>query len=119
MVPASPTLKQRLDSATGAFNDILLEESARMVRRFAAVVTPGEGELVPIDIDVSPFDNSDTKKEKVEWTYKKFVGYAPIFAYVGKEGYLVNLELRPGSDHCQKGTKGFFQENAALRTHRE
>ena len=109
VVPASPTLRQRLDSANGAFHDILLEESAKVVRRFARVITPSEGKLVPIDIDVSPFDNSDTKKEKVEWTYKKFVGYAPIFAYVGKEGYLANLELRPGSDHCQKGTKEFLE----------
>ncbi len=63
VVPASPTLRQRLDSINGAFDDILLEESPKMVRRFAAVLTPSEGELVPIDIDVSPFDNSDTKKE--------------------------------------------------------
>lgn len=110
VVPASPTLRQRLDSANGAFNDILLERSAKVVRRFAPVITPSEGALVPIDIDVSPFDNSDTKKEKVEWTYKRFVGYAPIFAYVGKEGYLANLELRPGSDHCQKGTKAFLEK---------
>jgi len=109
VVPASPTLRQRLDSVNEAFNDILLEESAKVVRRFAAVITPSEEELVPIDIDVSPFDNSDTKKEGIEWTYKKFVGYAPIFAYVGKEGYLANLELRPGSDHCQKGTKEFLE----------
>ena len=108
VVPSSPTLRQRLDSAKGAFDGILLEESAKMVRSFAPALTPSEGELIPIDIDVSPFDNSDTKKEKVEWTYKKFVGYAPIFAYVGKEGYLANLELRPGSDHCQKGTKAFL-----------
>jgi hypothetical protein len=110
VVPASPTLRQRLDSINGAFNDILLERSAKVVRRFAPVITASEGKLVPIDIDVSPFDNSDTKKEKVEWTYKKFVGYAPIFAYVGKEGYLANLELRPGSDHCQKGTKEFLEK---------
>ena len=110
VVPASPTLRQRLDSVNGAFNDILLKESAKVIRRFAPVITPSEGKLVPIDIDVSPFDNSDTKKEGIEWTYKKFVGYAPIFAYVGKEGYLANLELRPGSDHCQKGTKEFLEK---------
>jgi len=109
VVPASPTLRQRLDSAKGAFNGILLEESAKVVRRFAPAITPSEGELVAIDIDVSPFDNSQTKKEGVEWTYKKFTGYAPIFAYVGQEGYLVNLELRPGSDHCQKGTTEFLE----------
>lgn len=62
-----------------------------------------------VDLDVSPFDNSKTKKEGISWTYKKFDGYAPIFAYVGEEGYLTNLELRPGSDHCQKGTETFLR----------
>jgi hypothetical protein len=62
-----------------------------------------------VDIDVSPFDNSKTKKEGVSWTYKKFDGYAPIFGYVGEEGYLANLELRPGSDHSQKGTETFLR----------
>ena len=113
LVPSSPTLRQRLDKARGTFNGIILEESAGMVRRFAPVVTPCHGKLVPVDIDVSPFDNSKTKKEGVSWTYKKFDGYAPIFAYVGEEGYLANLELRLGSDHCQKGTEAFLRQ--ALR----
>ena len=109
VVPSSPTLRQRLDSVNGTFNDILLEESAKAVRCLAPAITPSHGKLVVIDIDVSPFDNSKTKKEGVEWTYKNYDGYAPIFAYVGKEGYLINLELRPGSDHCQKGTKEFLE----------
>ena len=90
-VPSSPTLRQRLDSARGAFNDIILKESARVVGRLAPAITPCHGDLVALDIDVSPFDNSKTKKEGVSWTYKKFDGYAPIFAYVGEEGYLTNL----------------------------
>ena len=110
LAPSSPTLRQRLDKARGTFNGIILEESAGMVRRFAPVVTPCHGKLVPVDIDVSPFDNSRTKKEGVSWTYKKFDGYAPILAYVGEEGYLANLELRPGSDHCQKGTEAFLRQ---------
>ena len=40
--------------------------------------------MVPIDIDVSPFDNSKTKKVGVSRTYKGFDGYAPIFAYIGQ-----------------------------------
>ena len=110
VVPSSPTLRQRLDSANGTFSDILLEESAQAVRYLAPAITPSHGKLVVIDIDVSPFDNSKTKKEGVKWTYKNYDGYSPIFAYVGKEGYLVNLELRPGSDHCQKGTKEFLEK---------
>jgi len=108
-VPSSPTLRQRLDSARGAFNDIILKESARVVGRLAPAITPCHGDLVAVDIDVSPLDNSKTKKEGVSWTYKKFDGYAPIFAYVGEEGYLTNLELRPGSDHSQKGTEVFLR----------
>jgi len=109
-VPSSPTLRQRLDSARGAFNDIILEESTRVVGRLAPAITPCHGNLVAVDIDVSPFDNSKTKKEGISWTYKKFDGYAPIFAYVGEEGYLANLELRPGSDHSQKGTEAFLRQ---------
>ena len=101
-VPSSPTLRQRLDSAKGAFNDIILEESARMIGRLAPRLTPCHGKLAAVDIDVSPFDNSKTKKEGVSWTYKRFDGYVPIFGYVGEEGYLANPELRPGSDHMAR-----------------
>ena len=109
-VPSSPTLRQRMDSAKGAFRDIILEESAGIVGRLAPAITPCHGKLVAVDIDVSPFDNSKTKKEGISWTYKKFDGYAPIFAYVGEEGYLANLELRSGSDHCPKGTEAFLRQ---------
>ena len=106
-LPSSPTLRQRIDSAKGAFNDASLEKSAGMVGQLAPVVTPCHGRFVALDIDVSPFDNSVTKKEGISWTCKKCIGYAPIFAYLGKEGCLVHWELRPGSDHCQKGTEDF------------
>jgi len=109
IVPSSPTLRQRLDSAKGAWSEIILNESARLVKKLAPMITPSHGDLVAIDIDVSPFDNSETKKEGVSWTYKNVDGYAPIFAYLGLEGYLINLELRPGSDHCQKGTVEFLK----------
>ena len=35
-------------------------------------------------------------------------GYAPIFAYLGEEGYLIDCELRPGDQHCQSGTQEFL-----------
>ena len=57
---------------------------------------------VPVDIDVTPFDNSKTHKEGVSRTYKGFDGYAPIMAYIGTEGYCINTELRIGKQHCQK-----------------
>jgi hypothetical protein len=38
-------------------------------------------------------------------------GYAPIFAYLGEEGYLVHCELREGKQHCQDGTPKFLDES--------
>jgi hypothetical protein len=47
----------------------------------------------------------------VSFTYKGFTGYAPIFAYLGEEGYLADVELRPGSTHCQNGTASFLKRS--------
>ena len=57
--------------------------------------------LVPVDIDVTPMDNSKSKKEGVSRTYKGFDGYAPVMAYIGTEGYAINFELREGKQHYQ------------------
>ena len=70
--------------------------------------------LVPVDIDVTPMDNSKFKKEDVSRTYKGFDGYAPMMAYIGTEGYAINFELREGKQHCQKGTVEFLQETIKL-----
>ena len=112
--PASPTLRQRLDVVNNYFDRIIKDESAKLINRIAPQITPintSVGDYVPFDIDVSPFDNSKTKKEGVSMTYKGVDGYAPIFAYVGREGYLVNVELRAGKQHCQNGTPEFLKES--------
>jgi hypothetical protein len=109
--PSSPALRQRIDVIGNAFDAIIKEESADLVRRAAPQISPVQtscGDFVPFDVDVSPFDNSKTSKQGVSRTYKGYDGYAPIFAYIGKEGYLVNLELREGSQHCQKNTPEFL-----------
>ena len=111
--PASPTLRQRLDVVNGAFDQIVKEESARLIRKTAAeigTISTSKGELAPLDIDVSPFDNSKTKKEGVSRTYKGNDGFAPIFAYLGPEGYQVNVEFREGSQHSQKNAPAFLRE---------
>lgn len=110
--PSSPTLRQRID-LIGQNADIMLKEAAiDLVRSCSPAVSPintSAGNFLPLDIDVSPFDNSKTQKEGVSRTYKDFDGYAPIFAYLGTEGYLVNLELREGRQHCQKNTPEFIR----------
>lgn len=111
--PSSPTLRQRLDIVSGEFDTIIKEESASLILNTAREITPiitEKGPLLPLDIDVSPFDNSRTNKEGVSRTYKDHDGFAPIFSYLGREGYLVNVELREGKQHCQNGTPDFLRE---------
>lgn len=111
--PSSPTLRQRLDLVDGKFDSIIKQESASLIKNTARQITPittENGSLVPLDIDVSPFDNSKTTKEGVSRTYKGNDGFAPIFGYLGREGYLVNVELREGKQHCQNGTPDFLRE---------
>ena len=48
-------------------------------------------------------DNSNTGKEGVSRTYHNTDGYAPIAAYLGLEGWCLEVELRPGSQHSQQG----------------
>ena len=111
-VPSSPTLRQRLDMGgkTG-WAKVIMEESVALLGALKARVTPCLRDLVPLDIDVTPFDNSGTKKEGVSFTYKGVDGYAPIFAYLGEEGYGVNVELREGKDHSQNDTPAFLAKS--------
>jgi len=99
------------------WNPIIRDENANLLRLSKTSITPvqvGEKAYVPLDVDVSPFDNSGTKKQGISWTYKGFEGYSPIFAYLGQEGYCVNVELREGKDHSQKGALPFLAESIRL-----
>jgi hypothetical protein len=64
---------------------------------------------VPLNADVTPMDNSRTKKQGVSRTYKGHDGYAPMMGYIGAEGYCIASELREGSQHCQKGAPAFLK----------
>jgi hypothetical protein len=101
-VPASATLRQQFDEhATdfvGAVNSCVTE----VVHRGKGTITPLDTGHVPLDIDVFPMDNSNTKKECVGRTYKNHDGFAPIAAYLGMEGWALEVELRPGTQHSQK-----------------
>jgi hypothetical protein len=108
-VPSEGTLRQRMDDLAGEFKPVVEDAAMVFLQRSAATLTPLDNGLMPLDCDVTPFDNSRTKKEGVSRTYKGVDGYAPMAAYVGQEGYCLELELREGSQHCQKGTPAFLQ----------
>ena len=109
-VPSAPTMRQRLDGAAGAFDSPLRSANSRFLSgcMHGGVVT-ADGMRVPLDLDVSCQNNSGSHKEGVSWTYQDYDGFAPVFAYVGTEGWMLDNELRPGSQHCQNGTPEFLE----------
>ncbi|HLR24979.1 MAG TPA: hypothetical protein VK112_03860 [Fodinibius sp.] len=58
-------------------------------------------EYCPTRVDVTPMDNSGSSREGVLCTYKKFDGYAPIFAYAGPHGFMLDNELLVGENPLQ------------------
>ena len=111
--PSQSTLRERIYLIGESANGLIKEASSEMIRNKAPAISSiqtSAGNYIPLDMDVSPFDNSKTKKEGVSRTYKGCDGYAPMLGYLGTEGYLINVELREGSQHCQKNTPAFIQE---------
>jgi hypothetical protein len=116
-IPSAETLRQRLDylGFELASSDMIMEESAKMLKAVGAEPAPTSTGHVILDIDVTVHDNSKTKKEGVERTYKGIDGYAPINAYIGEEGYFCNTQLREGSCHSQcEGTIEFLEDTIRL-----
>ena len=113
-LPSSATLRQRMDVIGRSARKAILNANVNMFT--AHGIAPGALAvgIVPLDIDVTPMDNSDSHKEGVNRTYKGHDGYAPIVAYIGVEGFMLNAELREGRQHCQKGTPEFLRESLAL-----
>jgi len=112
-VPAKETLRLYLKdiSKSESIERVLDTINLNLLKKcsFTPVVA-SEDSYIPVDIDVSPLDNSRTHKEHVSRTYKGHDGFAPIFAYIGAEGYMLGSELRPGKQHCQKDTPAFLQK---------
>lgn len=113
-IPSAETLRQRFDLIGSSIRRQILDENIKMLKSNGVVPSKLPCGYVPVDMDVSPFDNSKTCKEGVSRTCKGCDGYAPMFACIGSEGYLADLELREGKQHCQKGTPQFLEETIGL-----
>lgn len=111
-LPCESSFRMRLNTLGEALKDggyeLLRKGNCSLLKTFA----PDLGHLpcgrIPVDIDVSTADNSNSHKEGVSKTYQKYDGYAPMFSYIGSKGFPLTVELRPGKQHCQKGTPAFL-----------
>lgn len=113
-IPSPEILRQRMDAIGSSKRSLLLDENIRMLRANGVFPHKLPCGYIPVDIDVTPEDNSKIKKEGVSRTYKGCDGFAPMMCYMGTEGYLLNAELRPGSQHSQKGTPEFLKESISF-----
>ncbi|MDE5540193.1 MAG: transposase, partial [Bacilli bacterium] len=119
--PSCSILRQRLNAVGDIernlkdMKKLIDQTNLEILQNKNVVLTPCYKNYVPLDIDVTPMDNSGSKKEGVSYTYKEFEGFAPIMAYVGIEGYLMRCELREGkaNGQCSK-TVPFMKDNIDL-----
>jgi hypothetical protein len=103
-LPSEATLRQRMDHQALACLPLVIKASWDFLERSKPQLKPLDTGHVPIDADVTPMDNSGSAKEGVSRTYKGYDGYAPMIIYLGQEGYCLDLQLREGKQHSQKGT---------------
>jgi len=63
-IPSDKTLRQRMDDIDPSMRSYILEENIRILKGNA--IAPGKlpNGYVPVDIDVTLFDNSKTKKRE-------------------------------------------------------
>lgn len=114
VIPSAEILRQRMDDIGSSLRDEILNANTEMFDTYGIQPSALESGLVSLDLDVTPMDNSKTCKEGVSHTYKGFDGYAPMMAYIGTEGFLVNTELREGSQHCQCHIPPFLWQTLKL-----
>ena len=93
-LPSESTFRSRLDEIGIKFNKIILAGNIDMLKKNGIEPSALLCGCVPVDIDVTPMDNSKSNKEGVSRTYKGFDGYAPLVVYIGTEGYILNIQLR-------------------------
>lgn len=85
-IPSPEILRQRVDGIGCSLRSTLLWENTNLLLKNHATPSALPSGHVPVDIDVTPCDNSKTKKEGVSRTYKGCDGYTPMMGYLGREG---------------------------------
>ncbi len=102
-VPCSPTLRHRMNAHAANWFDLATQLNTALLSGHINGKPIDFGLLpcgyTPLDIDTFAMDNSGTSKELVGRTYAGVDGYCPLAAYLGTEGYCLELALRPGTQH--------------------
>lgn len=113
-LPSKESLRQRLEilSENKLVVSFIKEISLGLIHKYGKYETVLETDMIPVDFDVTPMDNSKSQKQGNSRTYKGHDGFAPMMVYIGGEGYMLNNEFREGKAHsnCQ-GTGELITES--------
>lgn len=102
-IPTEANIRLRFEKEADELTPLVNQANVDFLINRGVPITPLNTGHIPLDIDVTPHDNSKTQKENVSRTYKGMDGYAPIACYLGQEGWGVRYELRAGKQHSQCG----------------
>ncbi len=102
-IPTEASIRTRFENEAAALIPLINQTNIDFLVNRDVPITPLGTGHIPLDIDVTPHDNSNTQKENVSRTYKGTDGYAPIACYLGQEGWGIRYELRAGKQHSQCG----------------
>ena len=111
-VPSKETLRQRLEELSTAEVELGLKSfNCKLLKRFGEFEPALDTDMIPVDFDVTPMDNSNSHKEGVSNTYKQVPGFAPMMTYIGGTGYMLNNQFREGKAHSNcEGTREYIRE---------
>ena len=89
-VPSPETLRQRLDNHAESFLPLVVEAGTDFLVNIEAKCTTLKTGHVPLDADVTPFDNSQTRKEGVSRTSRATMVMPPWRPILGGRGIVWN-----------------------------
>jgi hypothetical protein len=112
-VPSEGTMRQRMDKYAAQIPVSVSWAAIEFLERSKVPLTAISTGHIPLDLEGFVLDNSGSKKENVERTYRRVDGYLSLPAYLGMEGWMVNQHLLPGSQHPQNGFIAFIQGTLA------
>lgn len=102
-VPSKETLRQRMDKIAHQKEfifDAFFKLNFKLLKKYAQPLPILNTNLIPVDFDVTVFDNTGSKKQGVEQSYRpKIKGFAPMMTNIGRQGYLLHHQFRKGNDH--------------------
>jgi len=101
-LPHANTLREYM----GRLDDAAIMHLKRLLNVPLASATPLPDPIgmIPVDYDASVFVQHGMKKEQAEYAYNGEFGYQPLFGFIGRQGYCMDVSLRAGNHNGVVGT---------------